>query len=99
MAESGPMRRIEKLCHAQRVVLVVALGVAVLAVGSFLTSLGEPGIRFGWTGYAPLSAPSLGQPEGLRLVIWLALICLWAALSIRLLRPSGRDEEDDHHPE
>ena len=86
------MRWIEKLGSAQRVVLVVALGVAFLALGSYLVSLGQPGLRVGWVGYAPLSAPSLGLREWLRLVVWLVLTCLWAAVSIRLLRPSKRDD-------
>jgi len=83
------MRWIEKLGRQQRVVLVVALGVAFLAVGRYLVSLGQPK---GWTGYAPLSTPHLGQPEWLRLVVWLGLSCLWAVLSILLLRPSKTRE-------
>ena len=83
------MRWISKLGRAQRVVLVVALGVAFLAAGSYLVRLGQPR---GWTGYAPLSTPHLGPPEWLRLVVWLALTSLWAVLSILLLRPSKTRE-------
>jgi hypothetical protein len=38
------MRWIETLGRAQRVVVVVALGVAFLAVGSYLLSLGQHGV-------------------------------------------------------
>jgi formate-dependent nitrite reductase membrane component NrfD len=88
------MRWIDKLSKAQRVVVVVALGAAFLAVGSYLVSLGRPGIALGWTGYAPLTSPSVGRPGWVSLVVWLVLTCLWAVVSIRLLRPSRRDDPD-----
>ena len=92
------MRRIDKLDKAQRVVVVVALGAAFLALGSYLLSLGQPGM-FGWTGYAPLSAPSVGRPGWVNLLVWLALTCLWAVVSIRLLRPSGEDQSRSTSPD
>jgi heme/copper-type cytochrome/quinol oxidase subunit 1 len=91
------MHWIEKLSRAQRVVVVVALGVAFLAVGSCLGSLGQPRMALGWTAYAPLSAPSAGQPGWLRLIVWLALTCLWAVVLIRLLR-SNEHEDSDQPP-
>jgi tryptophan-rich sensory protein len=90
------MRRIEKLSKAQRVVVVIALGLALLAVGNYLISLGQPRIAFGWTGYAPLSTPSIGQPGWLSLIVWLALASLWAVASIRLLRPPSHEDSDRH---
>jgi len=85
------MHRIDKLGKAQRVVVVAALGAAFLAVGSYLLSLGQHGIAFGWsTGFAPLSA----RPGWFNLLVWLALTLLWAVVSIRLLRPSGHDDAD-----
>lgn len=92
LTESAPMHRIDKLSTAQRVVVVVAIGAAFLAVGSYLQGLGQHGFAFGWTGYAPLSVPNAGRPGWVSLVVWLALTCLWAVVSIRLLRPSRRDE-------
>ena len=85
------MRWIDKLSTAQRVVVVVALGLALGIVISYLTSLGT---RTGWYAYAPLSAQSfqpqgIGEPGWLRLIIWLAGISLWALTSLRLLRPSS----------
>ena len=88
------MRWIDKLSKAQRVVIVVALGAVLLAVGGYLVSLGQPGVAVGWSGTAPLTAPSVGRPGWVALVVWLILTCLWAVVSIRLLRPSGEDDSD-----
>ena len=88
------MHRIDRLSKAQRLVVVVAVGLAFLAVGSYLSSLGQHGSAFGWTGYAPLTlgAPGAGLPAWLRLVVWLALTAIWAIVSIRVLRPSRQDQ-------
>jgi hypothetical protein len=85
------MRLIDGLSNAQRFVVVVALGFALGAVGSFLVSLGG-GTGSSWLGYSPLGVsllPESGLPEWLRLIIWLGLIGLWALTSIRVLRPSS----------
>ena len=87
------MRRIDKLGNAQRIVVVVALGLAFVAVASYLLSLGQHGSAFGVTLHA-LGAPGVGQPGWVDLTVWLALDCLWAVVSIKLLRPSGRDGAD-----
>jgi len=79
------MRRVRSLRAAQRVVLVVALGAALVAVGDYVTTLG----RFtGWTGYAPLATgapPVGGLHPWLRLLVWLALVLAWAVCSVALL--------------
>jgi heme/copper-type cytochrome/quinol oxidase subunit 1 len=77
------MRWIDKLGMAQRVVVVIALGVALGAMASYLTSLG---MRFGWYAYSPLTGqqyqrPGNGLPGWLRLIIWLGAIGLWAFAS------------------
>jgi heme/copper-type cytochrome/quinol oxidase subunit 1 len=84
------MRLTDGLSRAQRLVVVVALGLALGALGSYLTSLGgRP--AFGWYAYSPLTssayAPGGGLAGWLRLVIWLALIALWALASVKVLRP------------
>jgi heme/copper-type cytochrome/quinol oxidase subunit 1 len=84
------MRWIDRLSSAQRVVIVVALGLALGSVASYLTGMGT---GTGWYGYAPLSGQlfqprGIGEPGWLRLIIWLAVISLWALLSLRLLRQS-----------
>jgi hypothetical protein len=85
------MRLIDGLSKAQRVVVVVALGLALGVVGAYLVSLGS-GVRSGWYAYSPLTAtllqaPGTGLPAWLRLIVWLVLIGLWALASLRVLRP------------
>lgn len=84
------MRLIDGLSKAQRVVVVVALGLGLAVVGTYLVSLGS-GVRSGWYAYSPLTAtlqaPGTGLPAWLRLIVWLALIGLWALASLRVLRP------------
>lgn len=88
------MRFIDRLNMPQRVVIVIALGLVLGALGRYLTSLGG-GFHMGWTAYSPLRAAGFGMPPWLRLIIWLVLIILWALASIRMLRPSqGRSGSD-----
>ena len=89
------MRVTDRLSKSQRVVVVVALGLALGVIGTYLVSLGS-GIRFGWYAHSPLTAtlqaPSTGLPAWLRLIIWLAPIVVWVLASIRVLRPAaGQD--------
>ena len=92
------MRLIDGLSKAQRIVVVVALGLALGAVGSYLASLGD-GFRFGWYAYSPLTsrlvAPGTGLSGWLRLIIWLAMIGLWAFASVTVLRPSPENAASD----
>jgi heme/copper-type cytochrome/quinol oxidase subunit 1 len=95
------MRLIDRLSSPQRVVAVVALGLALAVAGSYLVSLGG-GPRSGWYAYAPLAssldAPGTGLPGWLRLIIWLALIAVWALASIRVLRPASGQAPTDRRP-
>jgi heme/copper-type cytochrome/quinol oxidase subunit 1 len=84
------MRWIDRLGTAQRVVVVIALGLALGILASYLTS---PGTRTGWCAYAPLSAQvfqplGVAEPGWLRVIIWLAAISLWTLTSLRVLRQS-----------
>lgn len=84
------MRWIDRLGTAQRVVVVIALGLALGVLASYLTSLGT---RTGWYAYAPLSGqvfqpPGIGEPGWLRVIIWLAAISLWTLTSLTALRQS-----------
>jgi hypothetical protein len=92
------MRLTDRLSWPQRVVAVIALGLALAVAGSYLVSLGG-GPRSGWYAYSPLTssldAPGTGLPGWLRLIIWLALIGLWALASIRVLRPSSSQAAGD----
>ena len=84
------MRLIDGLGKAQRVVIVVAIGLALFAAGRYLVSLGH-GFRMGWYGYPALAhrfrPPGTGLRGWLRLIIWLVLIGLWALTSVLVLRP------------
>ena len=92
------MRLTDQLSLPQRIVIVIALGTACGAAGSYLSSLGNT-TAFGWYAYAPLS-PSVYAPHTrlagwLLLIIWLALIALWALVSVWLLRPSSAAPSGD----
>lgn len=87
------MRLTDRLSQPQRIVVVIALGVACGATGMYLVNLGST--VSGWYAYAPLSQavypPHTGLAGWLRLIIWLALVVLWALVSIRVLRPSREE--------
>ena len=78
---------------AQRVVIVVAIGIGLAAIGLYLTRLGSP--RFGWYAYPALAPgvgpPGTGLPAWLRLIICLGLTGIWASASIIVLRPPQRE--------
>jgi hypothetical protein len=87
------MHLLRRLGLAQRIVIVVALGFALGAVGNFIVAGVEFGANFGWFGYAPLTNNSFvtlnsGIAPWQQLLIWLGLILGWAACSILILRPT-----------
>lgn len=84
---------------AQRTVLVVALAGAGWVVGHYAMTLGT-GPPNGWYGYAPLAGTVhvpgfIGLAPWARLVIWLALIVVWALVAYRLLRSGPRLQPGD----
>ena len=95
------MRWIDGLSRSQRVVVVIALGLALGTLGSYLVSLGS---RFPLDWAAPIFtarggfAPSGGVPAWLRLIIWLVLIGLWVLASVRVLRPSSDSASSEQTP-
>jgi heme/copper-type cytochrome/quinol oxidase subunit 1 len=94
------MRLTDRLSQPQRIVVVIALGMAFGAAGIYLVSLGNTA-GGGWYAYAPLShtqavyPPRTGLAGWLRLIIWLALIGLWALVSVRVFRPSPEEALHD----
>jgi len=96
------MRLIDRLGPAQKIVLVVALGLAFGVLGSYLGSLGNM-VSNGWYAYAPLApslyAPHTGLAPWLRLLIWLALISLWAVASAWVLRPQRSEPAGGPDPD
>jgi hypothetical protein len=79
-------------------VIVIGLGAALFLIGDWVTAIGSRSLT-GWTGYAPLQNTYVPFEGGLhpwaRLIIWLAFIVLWVAVSIPLLRSSPRRPPDE----
>ena len=96
MWQAGRMRLAGRLTFAQRIILVIALGVALGAVGVFVVSLGSKGPDFGWFGYAPLTRSVVATPARLsgweQLLVWLGLIIVWTAASLWLVKPQPSEE-------
>ena len=87
------MRMTGRLTQPQRIVVVIALGVACGTAGIYLVNLGSTAIS-GWYAYTPISQadyPHTGLAGWLRLIIWLALTGLWALASIQVLRPAPEE--------
>ena len=85
------MRLVGRLSTVQRVVVVVALGVALVVLGRYLIGLGAVHPKPGWSMDVLSTQPSqprTGLPGWLRMIIWLALTGLWTVASLVLLRPS-----------
>ena len=87
------MRGFSSWRAAQRIILVIGLGLGLAVLGRYLVSLGRAG-TFGWFAYAPLNSTLSNVHRGvrpwLRLVIWLALIGVWTIASFVLLRPADK---------
>ena len=95
----GSIRR--QLGTAQRIVVVVGLGVVVATLASYISSLGGFGAQFGWFGYALLSGNGVLGEQGTlspaeQLLVWLGLVAAWAAVSIWLLQDDDRDYEPEY---
>jgi len=73
---------IRGLGRGERVVLIVALGVALEAFCSYFVPLET----YPFTSSSQLNLIQSGPPGWFRVVVWLALIALWAICSIRILR-------------
>ena len=94
------MLAMRELNRSQRIIAIVGWGVLVWLVGSFVSSLGEPGV-FGWVAYAPLSGASSVHVPGAYLTsledffLWLALVVAWVAGAMFMLRtPAKKDEPE-----
>jgi hypothetical protein len=91
---------ISRLSQPQKIVVVVALGAALLPLGTYLISLGGGNsVAPGWYAYAPLTASSnagglitgpsvpFWQHSWARLLTWLVLTVIWAVAALWVLRP------------
>ena len=85
------MHLTDRLSQPQKVVVVIALGMAFGAAGAYLAGLGNT-TAVEWSSSPFAQGGFFTAHTGLhgwqRLLIWLALIGLWALLSVRVLRPS-----------
>ena len=88
--------------RAQRIILVIGLGLGLAVLGRYLVSLGRPSsANFGWFAYAPLDSTTAhaalrqaGLRPWARLLIWLGLIAVWTLMSLRILRrPQAADPD------
>jgi hypothetical protein len=87
----------DRLSLPQRIVLVIAAGVACTAVGCYFTVTGRPASA-GWYAYAPFGSGALTYSgkalTGWQLLlIWLGLVAGWALASLWVLRPSMVDRD------
>lgn len=83
--------RFRGLSTAQRVVIVIGLGVSFYLTGNWLIEYIQFGSRvhYGWVAYAPLQN-SVAQPRDMLytwvvLVIWLLVTLLWTMCSLAIL--------------
>jgi hypothetical protein len=78
---------IDRLNLAQRIVIVVATGIALAAIGVYLANRGSTRPGHFVIQASPRIGPSPGPPSWLRLITWLVLDGIWAVASVVVLRP------------
>ena len=88
------MRLTDRLNKAQKIVIVIATGIALAAVGVFLANRGSvhPGPGHYIVPYPSRFAARPRPPRWLRLIIWLALDAIWALTATFVLRSPGRSD-------
>jgi hypothetical protein len=92
--------RFKSLNMAQRIIVVVAFGMAFGVAGSYLVNLGSPAVNLvspanlgspAFSSDVVLRFPGTGLPAWLRVIIWLGLVAVWALISVGVLRESAED--------
>jgi hypothetical protein len=94
------MDSLKRLGLAQRIAILVGLGLAIEALGSYIVSLGGPFGNFGSFGFAPLTNNSFISAGGSlsaweQLLIWLGLIAVWSGVALWLLGPTPAEPDPD----
>ncbi len=91
---------VRRLNAGQRVVVVVAWGIALVVIGDALLSWWEGGPQpfTGWVGYAPLTSTFVSPPHRILhpwvvAVYWLLVVVLWAVGSLAVMRTPSRGVE------
>ena len=88
------MRLTDRLNLAQRIVVVVATGIALAAIGVYLTNRGSTMGGHHFMSSVPIRIRPR-PPRWLRLIIWLVLDGIWAVAALVVLR-SPRDQTGPH---
>ena len=88
------MSRLDDFNRAQRIVLVIALGLALAFIGFYID--GRGGARTGgWFGYAPQTSVLMADRQSfsplLSTIVWLGLVGGWALASLRILASRTSD--------
>ena len=76
----------------QRIVSVIGLGAALYVCGLWAMTWGSHSFT-GWTGYAPIPPAVNALHLWVRLLIWLALIAIWAGSSVLVFRSPKRGDD------
>jgi hypothetical protein len=96
--QAGRMVFVRRLGFAQRVIILIGLGLAMAALGGYIGTLGSQGGNFGWFGYAPLTnsvfQPGADLSTWEQLLVWLALIALWTLAGLWLLAQPYEPDDD-----
>ena len=83
------MARLDEYNRAQRIVLVIALGLALAFIGFYIDGRNGSVRGGGWFGYAPETSVMFSQRQRfsplLSTIVWLGLVGVWALASLRLL--------------
>jgi hypothetical protein len=77
---------------AQRIVLIIGIAAALVALGRYLETIGHNDVSFGWFAYAPLNSSAIStfraRPPSVDLAIWGGASVVWALASLRLIGSS-----------
>ncbi len=89
-----------RLNTGQRVVIVIAWGLALAVVGEGVLSWWEGGTQpfTGWVGYAPLASTAFSPPRRVLhpwvlAAYWLTVVIVWAAGALTVMRNRSRGTE------
>jgi hypothetical protein len=84
------VRRSSPFGLAERIVVSLGLGAALVALADYAQTLGHREISFGWFAYAPLnssaSPPFHPQSAPAHLAIWAGASVVWALASVALMK-------------
>jgi hypothetical protein len=84
------VRRSNPFGLAERIVVALGFGAALVALANYAQTLGHRAISFGWYAYAPLSSSATPPFQPLsapvHLAIWAGASVVWALASVALMK-------------